>query len=202
MGIDTAALRHAWPGVAVVELAIVARDGLAVLEDLAGDDRFRGLVLFDLQPPTLLPAAWDDQGANVRYYRTQWSLAAARTVLANAGSGALRQCVAEPQFAAFRLGAPAPDVDYAACLRVLGDRSLQIDLERPGVTEAERQRVIPRRRQTPRVLPPDPAGWLDGLARLNRAVERIDAEGDGSSWSSSRWTGTTARRRAAIFQTA
>jgi hypothetical protein len=57
----------------IVMLAVAARSPLATLGNLAEDNRFRGVVICDLDVGNMGPKSWESQRPYVDYYETRWS---------------------------------------------------------------------------------------------------------------------------------
>jgi len=71
--VDPLQLEHEFPGSVVAQLALGGRSPLGILEDLAGDDTFDGVVLCELVPYWLEPVTSAQTREIVHYYREAWS---------------------------------------------------------------------------------------------------------------------------------
>lgn len=72
LGIDPGELRRAFPGTRVLHLGIDGTAPYAVLQDLAGDEAFRGLIVCELTADALLPRARDRARPWVDFYRAKY----------------------------------------------------------------------------------------------------------------------------------
>jgi hypothetical protein len=73
LGIDTEVLRREMPGVCIVQLALNGTSPYAVFRDLATDQRFSGVVIYDLMERYERPQLANDAQPWVDYYRNHRS---------------------------------------------------------------------------------------------------------------------------------
>jgi hypothetical protein len=71
VGFRPEAFRAVHPAVATVQLAVAAKSPFVVLEDLAADPSFRGIVVCSFPEVTSLPG-WAGQEEYLRFYREEW----------------------------------------------------------------------------------------------------------------------------------
>lgn len=71
--ISEQALLENYPGWNIVNLAIVGKHPMAVVEDLANDNAFIGTVILSVWPRSFLPEVYEDQRRFVDYYHEEWN---------------------------------------------------------------------------------------------------------------------------------
>lgn len=72
LGLEPREFERVSPGYEVAHLGINGLHPMAVLEDLAEDERFRGIAICAITAASLLPERWNEQAEYVRHYRTEF----------------------------------------------------------------------------------------------------------------------------------
>ena len=178
--IDMKEMQGLLPRYQPIMLAQNAHYPLAVLRDLADDERFRGVVLCDLEPSGLYKMYTDSQQPLVDYYHRQWSPSwrVHRWVLTNWQRHA---DVANPDLGAVAIlkraisGETPPRPDY---LRFYADRSGDLDYTRTDAAAAKRHfaELVASRKGDLRA-DVEPEQWFADLSDVIDWTHRIEARG-------------------------
>jgi len=178
-GIDMKLLATLLPRYRPVMLAQNAHYPLATLRDLAADERFRGVVLCDVEAGGLYKMYTDMQQPLVDYYHRQWSPAwyVHRRILTLWQAHA---DVADPDLGAVATlrrwiaGVSPPAAEY---FRFRADRSGDIDYAKTDPEAAKRHfaELVARRNGLRADVAPD--AWLADLAQVYEWTKRIEARG-------------------------
>lgn len=172
LDIDTERFRHRLPGVRLIHLAIDDSQPVAVLRDLAEDDRFRGTAIVDVTTWGLSRVAWNGQQGHVDHYRDLSTLNS-RT---NSRLGSLvrgRLVILNPQVelgTLARTGRPGAPF----YLRTLPDRSRRADFE---LVDLEEHRTVRTRNLVAQPRAPDAEAWLAEALEVDRMADRIRERG-------------------------
>jgi len=177
--IDMKLLKDLLPKYQPAMLAQNAHYPLAALRDLAGDARFHGVVLCDIEAGGLYKSFTDMQQPLVDYYHKQWSPSwhLHRVLLTHWQHNAV---VADPDLgltaSALRLidGSVAPQPDY---FRFHADRSGDIDYRLTDVAAAKKHfgEVLANAQNLHADVAPDQ--WRADLAQVYEWTRRIQARG-------------------------
>jgi len=160
------------------QLAIDGSQPMAVLEDLARDEGFKGVVLCSFMASALLPEKWAAQGGYVQYYQSEWRLnkklnRLIRTFLEE------RLVLINPQFALQRV---VPDLLLhqkwpQGYLRTFRNRSRQADYSQVDLDGFAARRIEMDQQGLQQFTPPDAAKWLEQVAKVESLVQRIQNRG-------------------------
>jgi hypothetical protein len=177
--IDTKRLTQLLPRYQPVMLAQNAHYPLATLRDLAADERFRGVVLCDIETAGLYKMYTDMQQPLVDYYHRQWSSSwHLHRLLLTAWQR--RVVVADPDLGAVAValrllaGKPAPPPDY---IRFHADRSGDIDYTHtdPEAAKHHFEELLSRGKELRALVAPD--AWFADLQEVYEWTKRIEARG-------------------------
>jgi hypothetical protein len=177
--VDMKLLEQLLPRYRPVMLAQNAHYPLAVLRDLAGDKRFHGIVLCDIESGGLDKIFTDMQQPLVDYYHRQWSPSwhAHRLLLTLWQKHAV---IADPDLGVVASarrwisGEPPPRPDY---FRFHADRSGDIDYRQVDVAAARRHfDDMVANRTVPQALV-EPEQWLVELVPVYKWTKQIQARG-------------------------
>ena len=178
--IDMKQMQRLLPRYQPIMLAQNAHYPLAVLRDLADDERFHGAVLCDIEPSGLYKMYTDSQQPLVDYYHRQWSPSwrVHRWILTNWQRNA---DVADPDLGAVAVmkrimsGESPPKPDY---LRFYADRSGDLDYTRTDVAAAKRHfaELVAKRNGDIRA-DVEPDRWFADLSDVLDWTRRIEARG-------------------------
>lgn len=178
--IDMKEMQQLLPNYQPIMLAQNAHYPLAVLRDLANDEKFHGVILCDLEPSGLYKMYTDSQQPLVDYYHRQWSPSwrVHRWFLSLWQKHAV---VADPDLGAVAVtkrviaGEAPPRPDY---LRFYTDRSGDLDYARTNVDAAKRHfaELVAKRNGDLRAdVAPDQ--WFADLSDVLDWTHRIEARG-------------------------
>lgn len=177
--VDMKLLKQLLPRYQPVMLAQNAHYPLAVLRDLAADERFYGVVLCDIESLGLYKIYTDMQQPLVDYYHRQWSPSwHLHRLLLSAWQA--RSVVADPDLGIVAIvrrwigGDAPPRPDY---FRFHADRGGDIDYTKVDVAAARRHfdEVVASGKGLQPMVAPDQ--WFADLADVDDGVRRINARG-------------------------
>ena len=178
--IDMKEMKRLLPNYQPIMLAQNAHYPLAVLRDLADDERFHGVVLCDVEPSGLYKMYTDSQQPLLDYYHRQWSPSwrVHRWLLTNWQRHA---DVANPDLGVVAVlkraiaGEAPPKPDY---LRFYADRSGDLDYMRTDVAAAKRHFAeLVAKRNGDLHADVEPKQWFDDLSDVIDWTHRIEARG-------------------------
>lgn len=183
-GVSPQVLAAECPGYRVVQLAVGGSSPVAILQDLAADERFRGIVVCSLSAQFVIEDHRGLQASYLHYYRHDWNLSkrldrAMRTAVQSTF------VIAQLDLSWRVLLRKVLDGErtYAPALRQYADRFSVFDFRRPGgdpqALEGARQfaldwfpdRIQRARRSATREQ------WLERVGLIDAAVRRIQARG-------------------------
>ncbi|UXI69513.1 hypothetical protein [Tahibacter amnicola] len=177
--VDMPLLAQLLPRYKPVMLAINAHNPLATLRDLAYDEKFKGVILCDVDARGMTRRYWEMQAAHNTYYRTQWNLSwRVHRLLLNVWQR--HAVVANPDFGAaatakrWLSNGPAPFKGYHVFRR---DRSGDIHFDQTDVKAltAHFEQDLNNSLFTKALETPEE--WLAPLAEVNDWVRRIQQRG-------------------------
>lgn len=160
LGFSPGQFRRRFPNHHVVQLAIDNSQPMAVLRDLAADERFVGTVVCSVTPECFESQTWESQRAYVDYFHNDFStLVAARRLL----SGHIQERLVlancrKPRYLVTRLDR-SRSADYT-----------QVDLARHRALRRQASDAAP-------ATPPDQDRWLNDARTIDGWVKQIQARG-------------------------
>jgi hypothetical protein len=174
LDVSTTVMRRTLPGRRVVQLAIDDSHPVAVLRDLAGDERFSGVVVAEVSEYGLSRRAWQSQRGHVEYARRQSTLdRRLNSRMAAALEG--RLALLNPSVDLFKT-VRAGTIPPPWYIVTHEDRSREADY---SLSDLPRQRAIReawiRDRQPP--SSPDPEQWLAEALAVDSLAGRITSRG-------------------------
>lgn len=178
LAISMPTLRRRLPGYRAVQLAMGARGPVAALHDLADDAAFRGVVVCSMDELYFHRSRWADQQEYVGYYHAQSSVDGRLNRLIDCAIQS-RLVLVHPRVSFLNAAATLvrtsrlPEMDY---LVTHFDRSISADYRDVPDLEGFRRLAMTTARQRYAAVE-DTGRWLEDLAQLEPAVERIQRRG-------------------------
>lgn len=178
LAFSSEAFEQAMPGWRATSLAVNGRYPVAVLEDLAADERFAGVLLVAVDARGLAHWFRDMSEPWVRHYHRDFGpqrrverklLSTLQQRLVSAGSefNLVRRLIGW-------LAGQSPASHYT---RLLSDRTIAADYEQADVPGLRRHFVASLAEDYQKHPPPDPQRWLDDLEPIRQAVQAIQSRG-------------------------
>lgn len=179
LGLVPAVLRDDFPGRRIVQLAVEASSPVAVLRDLAADERFNGIVICGLDARLLCKDMWDTQKQYVDYYHRNYGL---NTKLNRFFSSLVQEHLVSvnPQLRLNTLlvrlakGEPWPAPYY---MEIRDDRSHLADYSRVDLKMHQDWAFDRTQRLSDNKDLPWTDEWLEGAMELEPCVDAIQARG-------------------------
>lgn len=179
LGFCTDLFRQRYPGYQLSNLAIIGRHPVAVLNDLAKEPSFKGLVICAITAPGFQRECWNEQQLYVDYYHREHSVTTALDT--SVGAFFTDRCVVLNP--ALRLDRVVHSLLSEGRLPtrqhtlMRNDRSRTADYSLLGNIDDRRQAAIVELRRNPGPSPAPPEAWMKDVREVDLAVQAIQNRG-------------------------